>query len=144
MNTKVHLFFWIKVWKAWKLFYWCSLWLLTILEGVLLWAKPWGPLEGAPRKNKIELWAILGIQFHIIYSTEGSDFISTHSHILPKQGGRRCILTSRFFFPRGDSKMLKDKNGQKLSILSSWLIREYQSTGCQTLLTQAQWKKNLL
>ena len=84
MNTKVHLFFWIKAWKAWKLFYWCSLWFLTILEGVLIWAKPWEPLGGPPRKNEIELWAILSIWLRNIYSTGGSDFMSTHSHIPPK------------------------------------------------------------
>ena len=86
--------------KAWKSCRRLILRYLTISEGVLFWANPWGPLGGPPRKNEIELRPIFSIWLHNIYSTEGSDFKSTHSHILPKHGGRRCIW-KRFHLAQG-------------------------------------------
>ena len=105
---------------------------------------PGGPWRGPQGKTRLSSEPYLASDY-TTFTALRDLILYQHTHIIfLSKAEEDAYQLQDFFAPWGDSKMLKDKNGQKLSILSSWLIREYQSTGCQTLLTQAQWKKNLL
>ena len=57
---------------------------------------------------KLRILAKLNIRLHNIQGSERPDFLSTHTHIHPKQDGRKRTNQNFHLAPQGASKALQD------------------------------------